>query len=171
MQDFMSKSSANTITLINIIFGSLSLVSNLHGNYKAAALFILLAVLMDGIDGRIARRLGAISDMGKELDSLCDLVSLGVAPSLLLYSQVLYVYPYSIGLLAAILYIMCGAFRLARFNVLNIKEYFVGIPITLSGALLAVISLLASAISDYIIIVTVIFLSLMMISNFKVRKF
>jgi CDP-diacylglycerol--serine O-phosphatidyltransferase len=166
----MSKSSANTITLINILFGSLSLIGTLHGNYKVAAFFILIAVVMDGMDGRIARKFGVSSEMGKELDSLCDLVSFGVAPALLLYSQVLNIFPYLLGLIAAVLYIMCGAFRLARFNVLNIKEYFVGIPITLAGTALAFVSLLASFIPEYMIFITVIFLSFMMISNIKVRK-
>ena len=171
MLDFMSKSSANTITLINLLFGSLSLVSTLDENYLAAGFFILLAMVMDGLDGRLARRLGIISEMGKELDSLCDLVSFGVAPAILLYSQVLQPFPFMLGLIAAVLYIMCGAFRLARFNVLNIKDYFVGIPITLAGAALATISLLAGYIPAYLILLTVIFLAYMMISNLRVRKF
>lgn len=171
MLDFMSKRSANTVTLLNIIFGSLSLVSTLHANYKAAAWFILIAVVMDGMDGRIARKLGVISDMGKELDSLCDLVSFGVAPALLLYSQVLHMLPYLLGPVSVVLYIMCGAFRLARFNVLNIHEYFVGVPITLAGAILAFVSLLALNIPDYLIVLIVICLSFIMISNIKVRKY
>ena len=170
MLDFMSKSSANTVTLINILCGSLSLVSTLNADYRAAALFILLAVVMDGMDGRIARKFGVSSDMGKELDSLCDLVSFGVAPALLLYAQVLNVFPFLLGLIAALLYIMCGAFRLARFNVLNIKEYFVGIPITLAGTALAFVSLLTAFIPEYLVLITVIFLAFMMISNIKVRK-
>lgn len=171
MLDFVSKSSANTITLINLLFGSLSLVSTLDQNYRTAAFFILLAMVMDGLDGRLARRLGIISEIGKELDSLCDLVSFGVAPAILLYSQVLQPFPFMLGLIAAVLYIMCGAFRLARFNVLNIKDYFVGIPITLAGAALAIVSLCSAFIPGYIILVVTIFLAYMMISNFKVRKF
>jgi CDP-diacylglycerol--serine O-phosphatidyltransferase len=167
----MNKSSANTITLINLLFGSLSLVNTLDKNYLAAAFFILLAMVMDGLDGRLARRLGIISEMGKELDSLCDLVSFGVAPALLLYSQVLQPFPLMLGLIAAVLYIICGAFRLARFNVLNIKEYFVGIPITLAGAALAIVSLFTAYIPGYLILAAVIFLAYMMISNLRVRKF
>jgi CDP-diacylglycerol--serine O-phosphatidyltransferase len=125
---------------------------------------------MDGLDGRIARRLGVMSDMGKELDSLCDLVSFGVAPALLLYSQVLDPFLYTLGLISAIAYIMCGAFRLARFNVLNIKEYFVGIPITIAGAVLAVVSLSADYLPDNLILAIVIFISYLMISNIRVRK-
>jgi len=109
--------------------------------------------------------------MGKELDSLCDLVSFGVAPALLLYSQVLAMFDFQIGLAAAILYIACGALRLARFNVLNIKDYFVGVPITLAGTVLAVVSFLAFSIPDYLILAVMVFLSILMVSNIKVRKF
>jgi len=168
--DFIGKCSANTVTLFNIVFGSLSLINTLHENYQTAAIFILLAVVMDGMDGRIARKFGIISDIGKQLDSLCDLVSFGVAPAILLYAQILFELPFMIGLVATLLYIMCGAFRLARFNVLNIKEYFVGIPITLAGAVLAFVSLLALSIPIYLILMTVILFAFMMISNVKVRK-
>jgi CDP-diacylglycerol--serine O-phosphatidyltransferase len=167
----VNKSWANTMTLINIIFGSLSLVSTLHGNYQSAAIFILLAVVADGLDGRIARKLDIMSEMGKELDSLCDLVSFGVAPAILLYSQVLYSFPYSVGLIVAIFYIMCGAFRLARFNVSNISGYFVGIPITLAGALLVPISWFANEIPDYLILAIVLFFAIMMVSTLKIRKY
>jgi CDP-diacylglycerol--serine O-phosphatidyltransferase len=126
---------------------------------------------MDGLDGRVARMLGISSEMGKELDSLCDLVSFGVAPALLLYAQVLYAFPYALGLIAAIFYIMCGAFRLARFNVLNISGYFVGIPITLAGALLVPVSWFANQMPDYIIITIITFFSIMMVSTVKIQKF
>jgi len=168
--DFMSKSTANIVTLINIVFGSLSLVSTLHGNYRMSAIFILLSVVMDALDGRIARRFGMMSDIGKELDSLCDLVSFGVAPALLLYSQVLINFPL-LAVPTTVLFIMCGAFRLARFNVLNISDYFVGVPITAAGAFLALISLLADKIPEIIILLLVLFLAYMMISKIRVPKF
>ncbi len=171
MPDLINKGTANTITLFNLIFGSLSLISTLHANYQMAAIFILLAVVMDGMDGRVARKFGIISDMGKQLDSLCDLVSFGVAPAILLYAQVLAELSWIAGLLATVLYIMCGAFRLARFNVLSIEEYFVGIPITLAGAVLALISLLAVYIPGYLILMLVVLLAIMMISNLKVPKY
>ena len=171
MPVLINKSSANTITLLNIVFGSLSIIATLHENYRLAAIFILLAVIMDGMDGRIARKFGIISDIGKQLDSLCDLVSFGVAPVILLYAQVIWQLPLKAGVVAAVLYIMCGAFRLARFNVAEIKDYFVGIPITLAGAILAFVSLLADSISSYVILVTIILLAVMMISNFRVPKF
>jgi CDP-diacylglycerol--serine O-phosphatidyltransferase len=169
--ELLNKSYANTITLLNIIFGTLSLISTMRGDFNTAAIFILLAVLMDGLDGKVARRLDIMSQLGKELDSLCDLVSFGVAPALLIYAQVLDPYIFSLGVIAAVLYIVCGAFRLARFNVLNISDYFVGIPITMAGAIVAVISLLAAWLPSTLILAILLLLAIMMVSNFKVPKF
>ena len=171
MLDFMSKSFANIITLLNIFFGSLSLIHTLNKDYKMAIIFILLAVIMDGLDGRVARKLETSSDLGRELDSLCDLVSFGVAPALLVYSQALYSYNNKIGLIVVLLYIICGAFRLARFNVLNIKEYFVGIPITIAGTLIAIMAWFTPHLSNNIELAVMFILAIMMVSNFKVPKY
>ncbi|MDO4540407.1 MAG: CDP-alcohol phosphatidyltransferase family protein, partial [Syntrophomonadaceae bacterium] len=74
----MAKNSlANYITLFNIIFGCLSLLCTLDARFDLAAIFIFLAVMMDTTDGRVARRLDIMSELGRELDSLCDLVSFG----------------------------------------------------------------------------------------------
>jgi CDP-diacylglycerol--serine O-phosphatidyltransferase len=108
--------------------------------------------------------------MGKELDSLCDLVSFGVAPAILIYSQVFSEYPGIIGLITAILFIICGALRLARFNVLNTSGYFVGIPITMAGALMVLISILSVHLPYIVIVLLMLLLSYLMISNIKVRK-
>lgn len=166
----MTRTFANVVTLLNIIFGSLSLIYTLNHDYKIAAILILVAVVMDGLDGKVARKLDAESEMGKELDSLCDLVSFGVAPAILLYSQVLHQHFILLSMLVTLLFIVCGALRLARFNVLNISEYFVGIPITISGMLLAAVSLLAIYINPVIIIILVFVLALLMVSNIKVPK-
>lgn len=170
MLNLMTRTFANVVTLLNIIFGSLALIYTLNQDYKTAALLIILAVVMDGLDGKVARKLDAESEMGKELDSLCDLVSFGVAPAILLYSQVLSQQFMTLGLMVTLLFIVCGALRLARFNVLNISEYFVGIPITLSGMLLAVVSLLAVYINPILIITIIFVLALLMVSNLKVPK-
>ncbi len=170
MVSLISRSAANVVTLLNITFGILSLFSTINGNYYHAALFIILAVLMDGADGRLARRLDTCSDMGKQLDSLCDLVSFGVAPALLIYAQVLA--PYTIiGLLPAILFIICGACRLARFNVLNISEYFMGIPITFAGLIAALLSFFQQYISPLLVFCILVVLAALMVSKLKVPKF
>lgn len=169
MQNLMDKS-ANIITLINIIFGSLALIQTMESNYVIAAIFILCAVFMDGIDGRVARKFGVMSDIGKQLDSLCDLVSFGVAPAILIYAQLLYDLPLLLGVVAALIYIMCGAFRLARFNVLNISDHFIGLPITMAGFLMALLSLLAAGINSYLALLLMLFLSFMMVSSLKIPK-
>lgn len=170
MLDYLNKSCANTVTLLNVVFGSLSLIYTLNYEYQTAAIFILIAVLMDSLDGRIARKFDICSQFGKELDSLCDLVSFGVAPSLLVYSQALNPFAYSLGIVAAVLFIVCGAFRLARFNVLNISDSFMGIPITLAGAIVAVLSFFSASLSASIIFAALLFLSYMMVSRIKVPK-
>jgi len=167
----LNKSIANSITLLNAMFGSLSLIYTLNGNYKIAAICILLAVVMDGMDGRIARRLDIISELGKQLDSLCDLVSFGVAPALLLYAQVMNNFSYDIGTLLFLFFILCGAFRLARFNILNLTHYFLGIPITFAGAIMALVSLQAQNIPDLVIGLISFALSVLMVSNIKIRSF
>lgn len=170
MAGLVTKRAANFITLLNIMFGSTAILYTINENYKLAALLILAAVVMDGLDGRVARRLQTSSDLGKELDSLCDIVSFGVAPAVLLYSQVLASNYGFMGLAAFLLFIICGAYRLARFNVLNISEYFLGLPITIAGGLLALLSLLATYLPPFIILFLVLALSLFMISSIRLRK-
>lgn len=172
MRDSLSKMFANVVTILNIIFGTLAIVYILAGEYRTAALLILVAVVMDGADGRIARKLDSTSEMGKELDSLCDLVSFGVAPAILLYAQVLQSSFHTLSIMVSLLFVVCGALRLARFNILNISEYFLGIPITIAGLLLAVLSLIVgyTAVNPAFILLFVFVLSLLMVSNIKIPK-
>ncbi|MEN6462394.1 MAG: CDP-diacylglycerol--serine O-phosphatidyltransferase [Syntrophomonas sp.] len=170
MANSVTKYASNFVTVLNIVFGSLAIINIINEDYKVATILIFMAVLMDSMDGRVARKLNTTSDMGKELDSLCDLVSFGVAPAILIYSQVFSEYPGIIGLITAILFIICGALRLARFNVLNTSGYFVGIPITMAGALMVVISILSVHLPYIVIVMLMLLLSYLMISNIKVRK-
>lgn len=160
----------NIVTLGNLVFGVTSLWFTMEGQYKEAAVAILLAMILDGLDGRLARSLKVSSDFGKELDSLADLVSFGVAPGLLTYGSVLKTYGYW-GLAISILFAICGAIRLARFNILNIKTHFVGIPITFAGPLLSVFVLLANRLPIIFYPIATITLSYLMVSNIKVPKY
>lgn len=160
----------NIVTLGNLVFGVTSLWFTMEGQYKEAAVAILLAMILDGMDGRLARRLKVSSDFGKELDSLADLVSFGVAPGLLAYGSVLKVYGYW-GLAISIVFPLCGAIRLARFNILNIKTHFVGVPITIAGPLLSVFVLLANRLPAPFYPIALIALSYLMVSNIKVPKY
>jgi CDP-diacylglycerol--serine O-phosphatidyltransferase len=166
----VTKYLSNFVTVLNIFFGSLAIINIFNGDYKAATILIFLAVLMDSMDGRVARKLHTTSDIGKELDSLCDLVSFGVAPAMLIYAQVFSEYPGVIGLLTAILFIICGALRLARFNVLNTTDYFIGVPITAAGALMVITSILSVYLPYSVIILIMLLLSYLMVSNIKVKK-
>jgi len=157
-------------TIANMFFGVLSISYILSDQYQLAAAMILLSMVMDALDGKIARKLEASSDFGKELDSLADVVSFGVAPAILVYAQILVSYQW-LGLLAVIWFAVAGALRLARFNVQNISGYFVGVPITAAGSFLALLNLIANRISPIAFLLITVLLAFLMISKIKVPKF
>jgi CDP-diacylglycerol--serine O-phosphatidyltransferase len=115
----------------NIMCGFFSIVSTFNGQYVQAALFIIFAHILDGVDGYAARLTKTTSQFGIEFDSLADVVSFGVAPAVLVYFWALVPWG-NWGWLAACTYVVCGALRLSRFNVqagLPAKSHFVGLPI------------------------------------------
>jgi CDP-diacylglycerol--serine O-phosphatidyltransferase len=122
----------SAFTLGNLLSGFFSLVYASEGNLDFAAWLIVVAGLFDLLDGMVARVVGSSSAFGVELDSLCDVVSFGAAPSFLLYQMGL-AQMGLFGVLIASLPLLCGAVRLARFNtyteVGEKKDYFVGLPI------------------------------------------
>lgn len=115
----------------NLMCGFFSIVATFKGEFLNAALFIILANVLDGIDGYAARLTKTTSQFGVEFDSLADVVSFGVAPAVLVYLWALV--PWNTwGWLAACTYVVCGALRLSRFNVqaqVSSKNHFVGLPI------------------------------------------
>ena len=135
---------ASAVTIAGLYFGIASIFHAIDQNYKDAAYFIILAMLCDILDGTVAKLTHSVSEFGKELDSLCDLVSFGAAPAVLIYTAYLAAERASGSLMArtgavfAIIFVICGALRLARFNVYQseIRAYFVGLP--LPGAAAAV---------------------------------
>jgi len=165
-----SKVIPSAFTLANLLLGVLSLVYTLEEEWQMAAVMILGSMVLDAMDGRLARRLDATSPFGKELDSLSDLVSFGVAPAILVYALKLKAYG-AFGLIIAIVFALCGAIRLARFNVLNITEYFVGVPITAAGSIMALLVLANQRLHDMVFPVVLILLSYLMISKIKVKKY
>ncbi len=124
-------------TVGNLFCGYYALTSTLAGNYEAAAIALGIAVVLDGLDGRVARMANATSDFGLQLDSLADVVSFGIAPAILLYSWGMA----ELGEFAqfsAFLFLICGAMRLARFNVQASKlKSFAGLPIPAAAGLVA----------------------------------
>ncbi|MEG0797555.1 MAG: CDP-diacylglycerol--serine O-phosphatidyltransferase [Acidaminococcaceae bacterium] len=128
----------NSISAISLAFGILSIFATFEKNFNTAAVLIILAVLADSLDGRAARMLGVSGEFGKELDSLCDLGSFGVAPAILIYQYGLIDLALT-GKLVAAFFTICGAMRLARFNVSTdvVKGYFMGMPIPAGGCVIA----------------------------------
>ena len=133
----------NACTAANLFFGMLSILSTYEGNFFYASVFILLALIADGLDGRVARALNAASELGKEMDSLCDLGSFGIAPAFLAYSFCMHNYGL-LGKSAAIIFALCGMWRLARFNVNTtvVHGFFMGLAIPAGGCIIATTTLL-----------------------------
>ncbi|HRP02529.1 MAG TPA: CDP-diacylglycerol--serine O-phosphatidyltransferase [Candidatus Kapabacteria bacterium] len=127
----------NLLTLVNLFCGFAAIVYASQHLLEKAAIFILIAAVFDMLDGFAARLIKAASEFGAELDSLCDVVSFGVAPSFMLYQAYFFQYN-EFGILLSSFPALAGASRLARFNIqlvsLEDKKYFTGLPIP-SGAL------------------------------------
>lgn len=128
----------NMLTFSNLICGVISIIVTFQGNYLWAVIFILLAALADRYDGQVARYLNVSNPMGKELDSLADLVSFGIAPSILACQMYGLFDEGIIGYVIVCLFPVAGAYRLARFNVTSFDGEFYGIPITFAGLFMAV---------------------------------
>ena len=128
-------------TVGNLFCGFASIVQASMGRYELAAVLIIVSGVLDGLDGRIARLTGTSSEFGVEFDSLADIVSFGVAPAFLVFSWVLH--PLGrFGWLAAFLFVVCAAMRLARFNIrrnISEKRYFAGLPSPPAAAMVAAV--------------------------------
>lgn len=168
----------NLMTVANLFCGFYSIISTFKGDFKIAAMMVVVAAIFDQLDGRLARLTRATSKFGAELDSLCDLVSFGVAPAMLMYEWSLY--PFGrLGLMACFLFAACGALRLARFNVqvgVVEKNYFQGLPIPMGAGIIAS-SYLAfddmkwKALGSIPLLCITILLAFVMVSNFRYRSF
>lgn len=135
----MNKSwAANAATATNGFFGALSILMTIEGAYDYAAVCILVSMVADFLDGRIARALHTTGPLGVELDSMCDDISFGIAPGALLYASELRELGL-IGMIACSLLAVSCAFRLARFNVKSdeVHGYFEGLPCPMTGMITA----------------------------------
>ena len=127
----------NLLTTAALFAGFYSIVAALKGYFDTAAIAIFIAMIADGLDGRVARLTNTQSAFGAEYDSLSDMVSFGIAPALVVYSWSLSVMG-KLGLLAAFIYAAATALRLARFNTqTNSKPYFQGLPCPSAAGLIA----------------------------------
>lgn len=162
----------------NLCCGFFSLIESARGNYGTAALLIVAAGVLDGLDGRIARLTGTTSEFGVEFDSLADIGSFGIAPAFLAYEWALQPF-HRIGWLVAFLFVACAATRLARFNIqhgASDKRFFAGLP---SPAAAGAVASVAFAFPDppvqlgwsVLIGVLVAATALLMVSRFRYRSF
>ncbi len=168
----------NLVTIGNLFCGFYSILATFKADYKIAAIAIVIAAVFDQLDGRLARLTRATSKFGAELDSLCDAVSFGVAPALLLHQWALL--PFGrLGYMACFLFAACGVLRLARFNVqvgVVEKNYFQGLPIPMAAGIVASAYL---AFDDLgwtgeghpLLLAMTILLAVVMVSNFRYRSF
>ena len=169
----------NLFTTGNLFCGFWAIVSVFQEKFEYAAYAILLAAVFDALDGKVARLSGAMSKFGVQYDSLADLISFGVAPALLAFTWALR--PYGrFGWLAAFLFVVCGALRLARFNVQSSSgevKYFKGLPIPAAATMIALTILLylrlieTDLVKDIVILVMIYILAFLMVSNIRYFSF
>ncbi len=167
------------LTTCNVFCGFYAIVAAINGHFYEAAVAIIIAGFFDMLDGRVARLMNSTSDFGFQLDSLADIVSFGLAPSILIYIWVLK--PFGrLGWMAAFLFVICGVMRLARFNTQNQfakSDYFLGLPIPAGAGLIAMTVIITKDIfsieklEPIIIVGMVYLLAFLMVSNIKYRNF
>ena len=173
----------NMLTLIGVCIGLTSIRFALDGRFELAIIAIMFAALIDGLDGRIARLIKGTSKVGKELDSLTDMISFGVAPAFIMYFWKLNELG-KFGWLLCLIYVVCVALRLARFNITSSQEsswkdnFFEGVP-SPAGGILVLIPLIYSLSEfdffkiNYSLIVPIFFIitSFLLISKFPTYSF
>ena len=173
----------NMLTLIGVCIGLTSIRFALDGKFEFAIIAIIFAALIDGLDGRIARLIKGTSKVGKELDSLTDMISFGVAPAFIMYFWKLNTLG-RFGWLVCLIYVICVALRLARFNVNSNQDpswkdnFFEGVPSPAGGILVLTPLIISKTNFNYIqlnydIIVPAFFIitSLLLISKFPSYSF
>ena len=173
----------NMLTLIGVCIGLTSIRFALSGEFHLAIIAIIFAALIDGLDGRIARLIKGTSKVGKELDSLTDMISFGVAPAFIMYFWKLNTLG-RFGWLVCLIYVICVALRLARFNVNSNQEsswrdnFFEGVPSPAGGILVLTPLIVSITNFDYIslnydIVVPIFFIatSLLLFSKFPSYSF
>jgi len=167
----------NLFTASSIFVGVISIVEASKEHFVLASWLILLALIFDGLDGRIARMTNTTSQFGVEFDSLADIISFGIAPAMLLYFFIGHEFG-RFGILVSALYVIFGAIRLARFNISTAKtdpNVFIGLPIPTAAIFLSMWILLFHkyTLQSYSIVLLLLALgvAILMVSNFRYPSF
>jgi len=171
----ITKSIPNLFTIGNLTLGIIAIILAFHNdtnNSNTAALLVIIAMLLDGLDGRVARALNVQSEFGKELDSLSDVISFGVAPAFIMYQAAFQDISPAVAWIVTAIFPICGALRLARFNVIDgIPGYFIGLPIPAAGGVLATLALFHAELHYSLLLISTLALSFLMVSNMKYPNF
>jgi len=168
----LTKSLPSVFTVGNLFLGILAIILVFNERPEYAAIMVIVAMLMDGLDGRVARALNAQSEFGKELDSLSDVISFGVAPAFIMYVVAFSGINEAAAWIVTAIFPICGALRLARFNVIDgIPGYFVGLPIPAAGGVLCTLALFHKDIPSIVLLISTLILSYLMVSTIKYPSF
>lgn len=169
----------NLITTAGLFAGFYAIVAGIKANFESAAVALFVAVVMDSLDGRVARLTGTQSTFGAQYDSLSDMVCFGMTPALVVYSWVLQ-YLGKTGWLIAFMYVAATGLRLARFNLNSNnldKRFFIGLPCTSAAAVVAGIIWVVEDFEipgkqiSLLIALLIVSLSLLMVSNLRYHSF
>lgn len=169
----------NLMTTAALFAGFYAVIAGIQENFELGAIAIMVAMILDGLDGRIARMTNSCSAFGAEYDSLSDMVSFGLAPALLIYQWALHDFG-KLGWLVAFIYTVAAALRLARFNTqvgVADKRYFQGLPSPMAAALLAGLiwvvesTQIDTGFEPIIALVLTAFAGVMMVSNVRFHSF
>lgn len=169
----------NLLTTAGLFSGFYAVVSSMNGHFISAAVAIFIAMIFDGLDGRVARMTNTQSEFGAEYDSMADMLSFGIAPGIVAYNWALSSFG-KFGWLAAFVYVACAALRLARFNTqvgIADKRYFQGLASPAAAGVVASIIWVGSEYQingqdyGYIIGLITIVMGLLMVSNFRYNSF
>ncbi|EAL4711497.1 CDP-diacylglycerol--serine O-phosphatidyltransferase [Campylobacter lari] len=168
----------NLFTAASIFLGIISVIASINQNFDKALIYIILSLICDGLDGRVARATNSTSKFGVEFDSLADLIAFGVAPAMLFYMSIGYEYD-RFGSLIAGLFVVFGAIRLARFNITTgtyEPSVFIGLPIP-TAAVVSALWVSAYLYYDFLrdfslmIVCIQILLAFLMVSNIRYPSF
>ena len=175
MKSFIAIS--DIISLLNMSSGFIAIICSINSDFKLAAIFMLIAIIFDSTDGWVARKTNRQDELGfgKNIDSLSDIVSFGVAPAVFIYSCI-NTTPgifQAIVILVSLFIVICGVLRLTRYNVISDKidtKDFIGFPIPSISCIIATFYL-SGLFNPYIALILSVIVSLLMISNIRYPKF
>ncbi|HLC59818.1 MAG TPA: CDP-alcohol phosphatidyltransferase family protein [Candidatus Nanoarchaeia archaeon] len=170
---------ADIFTLFNVALGLISIVFAMSDNFDYAAYVLLIAVVFDYLDGKIAVSMQQQNSFGKELDSLSDTVSFGVAPAIFGFSLMQYLadirhFQITFGIISFTVFLFCGVLRLARYNIMDMKGVYQGMPITLNGVIIPLVYFAGSKFYPLVYIKFLpyiyLLLGILMVSSLKIKK-